>query len=136
MRNLRKGAKGMKYVVHKHFVGNAICGNVDLPVMTVCDCTKGYIHDSERVICFDHSENAYQHFARNDDGKGLERGNLTQRIIACLKKAPQEVWDKVWEDSLCQKYKRPEHCDYWLWNHDFYNAEIDELRYIAELVGA
>lgn len=123
------------YVVYRRFAGNAICGKVDLPVMTLCDCTKGYIHDNKRVYCFDHSENAYQYFARNDDSKGLERGNLTQRIIARLKDAPQEVWNKVWEDNLCQKYKRPEHSDYWLWNHDFYNAEIDELRYIAELVG-
>ena len=126
----------MNYVVHNRFQGEAICGKVDLPVMTVCESTKGYIHDDKRVYCYDHSENAYQHFARNDDGKGLERGNLTQRIIAHLKDAPQEIWDKVWEDSLCQKYKRPEYSDYWLWNHDFYNAEIDELRYIAELVRA
>lgn len=25
--------------------------------------------------------------------------------------------------------------DYWLWNHEFYNAPIEDLRYIAKLVG-
>lgn len=130
----------MKYVVHKRFNGAAICGEVDLPIMMTCESTKGYIHDGRRVFCYERSENAYQYFARNDDSRGLERGNLTQRIIARLgdKTSPhyQELWDRVWEDTRCQKYKRPEHSDYWLWNHDFYNAEIDELRYIAELVGA
>lgn len=48
----------------------------------------------------------------------------------------QNRWDKVWDDQLCQKYKRPEHEDFWLWNHDFYNASIEDLKYIANLIGA
>ena len=42
----------------------------------------------------------------------------------------------MWEDALCQKYKKPEHEDYLLWNHDFYNADIEDLKYIANLIGA
>ena len=38
----------------------------------------------------------------------------------------QNRWDKVWEDTLCQKYKKAGHEDYWLWNHDFYNADIED----------
>ena len=37
--------------------------------------------------------------------------------------------------SLAQKYRRSEHVNYWLWNDDFYNAPIEDLEYIAELVG-
>ena len=48
----------------------------------------------------------------------------------------QARWDKVWDDDLCQKYRRPEHEDWWLWNHAFFNAPIPDLRHIAGLVGA
>ena len=84
------------------------------------------------------SENAHQHFARNDDGKGMERGQLIRAIMGRLQKRDNEYqarWDKVWDDSLCQKYKRTEHQD-WIWNHGFYNASMDDLEHIAELVGA
>ena len=43
---------------------------------------------------------------------------------------------KVWEDARCQKYKRPEHEDHWIWNFDFYNGPVEDLRYIAGLIGA
>ena len=69
---------------------------------------------------------------------------MTQSIMAVLRtdKDPrtdevyQAKWEKVWEDKLCQKYKRTEFSDYWLWNHEFYNAPIEDLEYIARLVGA
>ena len=41
----------------------------------------------------------------------------------------------VWADPLCQKYKRPEHEDFWIWNHDFYDAPVEDLWHIAALVG-
>ena len=47
---------------------------------------------------------------------------------------PNEAWERVFDDDLTQKYKRPEHADYWLWNHDFFNAPIDDLEYIFKLV--
>ena len=38
--------------------------------------------------------------------------------------------------NCARSIKRKEHEDFWLWNHDFYNAGIDDLKYIAKLVGA
>lgn len=129
----------MKYVVYRPFKGTAIYGgDFDLPVMTICESTKGYIHDNNKIYCYDHSENAHKYFARNDDGLGMKRGNLIQNITSKLsnKTSPsyQELWDKIWNDERCQKFKRPEHNDYWLWNHDFYNAEIEDLEYIWNLI--
>ena len=46
-----------------------------------------------------------------------------------------EYWEKVWNDKIAQKYRRPEHVNYWLWNDDFYNAPIEDLKYIAALAG-
>lgn len=129
----------MNYILYKRFKAKAICGEVNLPYGTEVKCENGILTIECNPICGDHSQNAYDYFARNDDGNGLERGKLIQEIIKCLSKRDkdhQDRWNKVWEDALCQKYKRTEHTDYWLWNHDFYNAEIKDLKYIANLIGA
>lgn len=129
----------MKYIVHRRFKDTAICGNVNIPAMTEVDSIDGNIIFNGKVICFEGSENAHQFFARNDDGNGMLRGKLTQAIQNRLSKKDggyQARWDKVWEDSTCQIYKRPEYDDFWLWNHSFFHADIETLKYIAKLVGA
>lgn len=129
----------MNYIVHRRFKDKALCGNVNLPAMTICQCDGGVISHNGKAICFAKSENAHQFFAIDEDGMGIERGRLTQSIQKTLAKRDveyQQRWDKVWEDDVCQQYKREEYADYWLWNHNFYNAEINDLRHIATLVGA
>ena len=102
----------MKYIVHKRFKSKAICGYVNLPALTECECVDGRIVCNGKIICNERSENA-----KRD-------ANYQNR------------WDKVWSDEVCQKYKREDYEDFWLWNHDFYQADIDVLRHIAKLVGA
>lgn len=129
----------MKYVVHRRVKDNAICGSINLPAMTECECEDGLITYNNTAICYATSENAHQFFAVNEDGMGMERGRLTQSIQKALAKRDgsyQERWDKVWKDSVCEEYRRKDYEDFWLWGHDFFNADIDVLRYIAKLVGA
>ena len=107
--------------------------------MTMCEETNGYIFYGDKLLCVATSENAHQFFARDDDDAGMLRGKLTQAIQKTLAKRDanyQNRWDKVWEDPTRQPYKRIEYADFWLWNHDFFNADIDTLRHIAKLVGA
>ena len=128
----------MKYIIHKRFRSKAICGEVNLPYGTELEAKDNLILFDGQPLCYTTSQNAYDYMARNDDGNGLERGKLTQSIIKTLSKldnAHQTRWDKVWGDPLCQKFKRPEHKDFWVWNYNFYNANIEDLRYIAKLVG-
>lgn len=90
-------------------------------------------------VCSATSQNAYDFFTQNDDGMGQERGELLNRITATLmKQTPghNARWGKIWDDPRCQKYKRPEQEDHWIWNHDFYNGPVEDLRYIAALIGA
>ena len=139
LKTLEKEEKRMKYVVHRRFKDKAICGEVNLPAMTMCEEANGYIFHGDKLLCVVTSENAHQFFARDDDGAGMLRGKLTQAIQKTLAKRDanyQNRWDKVWEDPTCQPYKRIEYADFWLWNHDFFNADIDTLRHIAKLVGA
>lgn len=128
----------MDYITIKRARFKGLSGPENLPYGNEVQCEDGFLKIEGLPICGDHSQNAYDFFARNDDGKGLERGKLTQAIRKALEKRDknyQARWNKVWDDPLCQKYKRIEHTDHWLWNHDFYNAEISNLRHIAALVG-
>lgn len=129
----------MKYIVHKRFKGKTLCGDMNISATTVLENVGGVIAYGDKPLCFDTSENAHQFFARDDDGNGMLRGRLTQAIqkqLAKRDKHYQERWDKVWDDPICQPYKRIDFEDYWLWNHEFFNAEIDVLQHIAKLVGA
>lgn len=129
----------MKYIVHRRFKDKALCGDVNLPAMTVLENCGGIIYHNGNALCYEDCESAHQFFARDDDGNGMLRGKLTQSIQKKLgqrDKRYQERWDKVWDDPACQPYKRADHDDRWLWNHSFFNTDIDVLRHIAQLVGA
>lgn len=126
----------MKYIAHRRFKGRAICGQINIPAMTALESIDGVIMFGDKPLCFEQSENAHQFFARNDDGQGMERGNLTQEIQKRLRmrKNHQKRWDMVWEDQVCLKYKWDEHPDHFLWNHEWFLAPIEDLKYIAKLV--
>ena len=131
----------MQYIVHKRFKGKTICGDVNIPALSECEEINNWIYYQGKPVCAVTSACAHQHFAINEDGNGMRRGKLTAAIQNALNNEKddehrQELWDRVWTDERCKKYRRPEHTDHWLWNHDFYLAEIDELVYIASLVGA
>lgn len=128
------------YIVTTKFTHKAICGDITLPVGTVLFASNGFILCPQGRICAVTSQNAYDFFAQNDDGKGKERGILIHDILRRLKKLKKQkerdeiIWNKIWNDALCLKYKRIEYADHWLWNYDFYNAPIKDLKYIQKLV--
>lgn len=114
-------------------------GLVNIPWGGVLEEQDGLLFWRGAAVCGIYSQNAYDHFSLDDDGQGKLRGKLVTAIKKKLEKRDagyRARWDKVWADDLCQKYRRPEHEDWWLWNHDFFNAPIQDLRHIACLVGA
>ena len=70
----------MKYIVHTRLKDKVICGDVNLPALTICEEHNNIIMYNDKCICYATSECAHQHFARNDDNQGLLRGKLTQQI--------------------------------------------------------
>lgn len=127
----------MEYIAHRRFKNQAIFGYVNIPAKTLLYSKNGFLFKDDKIICADSSENAKQFFARNDDGQGLLRGKLSQKIISILSKRDkdyQKRWNKIWEDPLCQKFKSTQHQDFWVWNNDFYQANIFDLKYILSLV--
>lgn len=131
-----------EYLVTKRFKAKAICGDVNLPYGTICTAINGMISCDKGALCGIDSQNAFDYFSQNDDGFAMLRRKLIGAIFDALSRQKQDLdsynarWDKVWNDRICQKYKREDHDDHWLWNYDFYNAEIVDLQYIAKLVNA
>lgn len=112
---------------------------VNIPYGTVLDAQDGILRWEGKRLCVDTSNNAHDYFSQNDDGLGLERGALVGTIISRLEKQDKDYqnrWDKIWTAPICQQYRRPEHDDFWLWNHKFFNAPVEDLRHIAALIGA
>ncbi len=122
-----------KYIAHKRFKGSGIYGFVNIPATTEGFCLDGIIFMDNKAICCENSENAHQYFAVNNDDKGLERGILTGKIQRLLSNN-KKLWEKIWCDKICQKYKRCDYDDYWLWNNDFFTAPIKDLQYIYNLI--
>ena len=56
-----------------------------------------------------------------------------QRFDA-VEKERKAAWARIWDDPYLRKYKRKEYADFWLWNHDFFNASIEDLEYILKVV--
>lgn len=127
------------YLCRKRARFDGISGQVNIPYGTALICQDGFLMHQNKPLCGITSQNAYDFFSQNDDGMGRERGDLVGRILSRLQKRDsgyQARWNKVWEDARCQKYKRPEHEDHWIWNFDFYNGAVEDLRHIAGLIGA
>ena len=106
---------------------------VNIPALQNLNQVGEILYWGEKSICFNTSEVAHQYFAINNDCTGLYRRNLTQEIQKYLFKN-QKAWERIWEDPLCLKYKRQDHQDFWLWNHLFFNAPINDLEYIVKLI--
>jgi len=127
------------YIARKRARFKAICGQVNIPYGTAVVNHGGFLIWNDLPLCAVTSQNTYDFFCHNDDGRGKERAGLLNTILSKLEKRDagyQARWNKIWEDPLCQQYKRPEHEDHWIWNYAFYNAPVEDLGHIAALIGA
>ena len=127
----------MKYLITRRFKTKAICGEVNLAYGTECFSQGNVIYRQDKQpLCLITSENAHMYFTVNDDGLAKERRQLIEDIAKLLsdEKRMEKRWDVVWNDLTCRKYKRKELADFWLWNHDFYGASLDDLQYIKKIL--
>lgn len=125
----------MYYVCFRRFKQDAICGPVNIGYGERLVINGHFITKGEELICAVKSQNSHDYFSPDDDGQGLVRGKLTEdinKLLQCKDKKHQARWDKIWADISLLKYKRPEHPDHWLWNHDFYCAPISDLERIKK----
>lgn len=126
------------YIARKRARFKGYSGPVNIPWGTRLEAVDDCLVYHGDPLCLPTSQNALDHFCQDDDGQGVVRGRLVDAITRTLGKpsgARRGLWARVWGDSVCQKYRRPEHEDFWLWSYDFYNAPVDDLRHIAGILG-
>ena len=125
------------YIVRRRARFLSICGPVNLPYGTEVSSDGAFLTVNGEKLCSITSQNAYDFFSRNDDGHGLERGKLVQDIRRTLERRDakhQARWDALWADAGANRLRRADHKDFWVWNHNFYNADVNELRRIRLLL--
>ena len=128
-----------KYIARKRARFKGLSGNVNIPYGSLLESRGGFLFYKDVRLCTVTSQNAYDFFSVDDDGRGLERGGLVAAIMARLEKRDGSYrarWNKVWGAPVCQRYRHPEHDDFWIWNQAFYEAPVEDLQAIAKLVGA
>ena len=126
------------YTVRRRARFLSICGQVNLPYGTAVSSDGAFLSVNDQKLCSVTSQNAYDFFSRNDDGSGLERGKLVEEITSRMEKRDakhQARWDALWADEVANRLRRKDSPDFWIWSFDFYNADISDLRHIANLIG-
>lgn len=128
-----------RYIVRRRARFRSGGRDVNLPYGTGAELQDGWICCQGQRLCRPGSQNALDYFSWDGDGNGRERGMLVNNILYLLEKRDKEYlarWSRVWDSPVCGKYRRMEHADHWLWASGFYNATVEDLRQIADLVGA
>ena len=118
----------MKFIVFRDYKGITVSGDfVDLPVGSEFDTIGFFVAKDNAAICRLGSQVANMYFALNDDGNGLERGQLTYHIAYELQLSDSQA------DFIRSNYPHfLKDSDALLFNQDFFNADIDTLQTIAD----
>lgn len=127
----------MNYIICRRFKGKAICGNVNFPYGTEFQTNGNFIVTKDgKLICYTTSHTAHKYFARNDDGNGLERGKLTYAIAYGTRKKSNFRFTVKEQQMLIRDWGRflKKDLDVILFNHDFFNADIEELQKLADIL--
>ncbi len=131
-----------RYITHHLYKQKALCGEIlelksgtELYNIGSILCTKDGL-----AVCYVTSENAKMHFAQNDDGKGMKRGQLTYAIAykprhrtSDLKKRQQRFTDGeiLMLTSNYKHWLRSDNVQTILFNNDFFNADLQALHELA-----
>ena len=110
-----------RFIARRRARFDGIDGKVNNPYGTALTCQDGFLMHKNQRVCAVGSQNGMDCFVQDDDGNGTLRGELVGNI-------------QRWASALCQKYRRPESEDYWLWARAFFDAPIFDLQAIAALV--
>lgn len=131
----------MRYITHHRFRENGLClRKLNLPCGTELTVSGEFLlTPGGEPVCYRTSELAKRHFARNDDGRGLERGALTHAIAYGNRvRHSEDGRQQRFTDgeiamlrSQWKRFLRPNE-DVLLFNEDFFAAEVEELQGLAD----
>ena len=130
----------MDYICHFDYNGMTESGRVmNLKRGETYPIIGQRIANDNRSICVITSEVSHMHFSRNDDGRGLERGDLTY-AIAYSHREREDGEGHIFRFSPEEQTALREKWKHWLrndesvilFNNDFYQAEIEDLKKLAD----
>lgn len=123
----------MRYICTKPYHDDSLFGEekIILKVGEEVQTNEQFIiSQNNHLICRIDSEVGHVYFARDDDGNGLERGLITYIL------AFETKFTDVQKQILIEKYPQfLRGIDVFLFNYDFFKAEIEDLRDMANDLG-
>ena len=75
-----------KYITRKRARFKGLSGKVNIPYGSLLESRGGFLFYKNARLCTMTSQNAYDYFSIDDDGRGLERGGLVDAIKTRLAK--------------------------------------------------
>ena len=133
------------FIARKRYRGLSLNGDsVNISAQSVLLCKGDILFYNDIPLAFVTSQVSLDYFTTNDDGKGMERGKIIDEIFSILTNKPYsseqeakkrlEAWDRVWSSEFCLSFKRKDHADFWLWNYEFYNTSVNNLKIILQII--
>ena len=131
----------MQYITTKRYKGNGIGGHFNLPYGTPIEEKDGVLYHDNKPICVARSLNGKKHFAINEDGQGLKRGELTY-FIAYSNRQKEHSDGHVFRFSEEEIEMLVKEYPQWirqttpiLFSDDFFTAKVEDLQELADKLG-
>lgn len=135
-----------KYIAYNNYEGIDLQKNsVFIQTGTELRCFDNYLFyidesGNTHPLCYNKSQCAYEYFTQNDDSNGRIRGILLNQILCLIAQAKEsddsEIFNncirKILNDDRIKPLRRDE--DLLIWDYGFYNADIDLLRHVMDVV--
>ena len=123
----------MEYIAHRRFQRRALGGEVNIRRGDSLQEINGILFFNNIPICLASCQAAKEHFSRNDDGQGLQRGDLTYEIA--FRKPLSELQKNILRSDPALNNYLVDDCMVILFNDVFFNASMLELWNIAGKLG-
>ena len=123
----------MEYIAHRPFQRKALGGEVNIKRGDTLHEKNGLLFWGNILVCLSTCQAAKEHFAINEDGNGLRRGDLTYEIA--FRKPLSELQKSILVTDLSLRKYLVDDDRVILFNDVFFHASMLELWSIARKLG-
>ena len=123
----------MEYICHRPFCRIALGGEVNIKRGDTLHEKNGLLFWGNILVCLSTCQAAKEHFAINEDGNGLRRGDLTYEIA--FRKPLSELQKSILVTDLSLRKYLIDDARVILFNDVFFHASMLELWSIARKLG-